>query len=566
LPKSQRSRLPRQEPMRALLSIARDLTASLAAEDRYDRLIAAVRRVIPADAVCLLRLEDDALAPLAAYGLSEAARVRRYRQGEHPRLDIILGTEGPVRFPPDSPLPDPFDGMLKSDPQALRHIHACLGCTLVDGGEVIGALTADALEPRAFDRLDTEVLSMLGALAAAAVRTTTLIDRLERTAAHQGAVARALQRAASEQSGGEIVGRSRAMRRLLEGVDLVARSDLPVLITGETGAGKELVARRLHELSARREEPLIYVNCAALPEAIAESELFGHVAGAFTGAIRDRAGRFEIADHGTLFLDEIGELPLPLQAKLLRALQHGEIQRVGSDRAHRVDVRLVAATNRNLGAEIEAGRFRADLFHRLAVFPVQVPALRERPEDIPVLAAHFLDGARRRLGLPSLRLTEAARRRLMEADWPGNVRELENVISRAALRVAARAAVPPGPHDERRREVVMIDVEVLGLGETGVAAEERGRPFGATPGDGAALVRHAPGGRPGRRPAGIDHDRAATIDPEQAGPLRERVRAFEKRMIEEAVERRHGNWAAAARDLGLHRGNLHHLARRLGLR
>src|SRR6185369_12473711 len=156
----------------------------------------------------------------------------------------------------------------------------------------------------------------------------------------------------------------------------------------------------------------IQVNCAALPESIAESELFGHVAGSFTGATRDRAGKFEVADGGTLFLDEIGELPLALQPKLLRALQSGEIQRVGSDRAHRVDVRVVAATNRDLPLEIEAGRFRADLYHRLAAFPIRVPPLRERPEDVPVLAAHFLDTARRRLGLGRVALTPDARERL----------------------------------------------------------------------------------------------------------------------------------------------------------
>ncbi len=160
---------------------------------------------------------------------------------------------------------------------------------------------------------------------------------------------------------------------------------------GETGVGKELVARQIHEISARSQEALIQVNCAALPESIAESELFGHVAGAFTGAVRDRTGKFEIAHGGTLVLDEIGELPPVLQPKLLRALQQGEIQRVGSDRSIRVDVRVIAATNRNLQSEVAEGRFRPDLYHRLAVYPIHVPPLRERREDIPLLAAHFLD-------------------------------------------------------------------------------------------------------------------------------------------------------------------------------
>ncbi len=184
------------------------------------------------------------------------------------------------------------------------------------------------------------------------------------------------------------------------------------------------------------------MNCAALPESIAESELFGHVAGAFTGAVRDRAGKFEVADGGSLFLDEVGELPLSLQPKLLRALQQGEIQRIGSDRLHRVDVRIIAATNRDLLAEVERGRFRADLYHRLAVYPIRVPALRERRDDIALLATHFADSTRRRLGLGPLRLGEEVRERLAAADWPGNVRELENVVSRAVLRAAA--GKPPG--------------------------------------------------------------------------------------------------------------------------
>jgi anaerobic nitric oxide reductase transcription regulator len=189
------------------------------------------------------------------------------------------------------------------------------------------------------------------------------------------------------------------MRRVCEEVELAACSDLAVLITGETGTGKEVVARAIHVRSTRADRPLIYVNCAALPESVAESELFGHVRGAFTGAFENRAGKFEVADRGTLFLDEIGELPLSIQAKLLRTLQTGEIQRVATDSVLRVDVRIIAATNRDLPTEIENGRFRPDLFHRLSVFPIHVPPLRDRRDDILLLAGFFLDEARIRLGL-----------------------------------------------------------------------------------------------------------------------------------------------------------------------
>jgi anaerobic nitric oxide reductase transcription regulator len=509
------------EALEALLEIARDLTSSLAGRDRYGRLVGAVRRILPCDAACLLRLEGEELVPLAAYGLTEEAVRRRYDVRQHPRLDVILRSPDPVRFPADSPLADPFDGYLEAQPGALSHIHACLGCRLEDGGEVVGALTADALEPGAFDRIHPHVLATLGALAGAAVRTTALIEALEQTAARRGQVARELQ-TTIQSSAGQILGTSAAVRRLLEEIGVVAGSDLAVLVTGETGVGKELVARRVHEGSRRAGEAMIHVNCAALPESIAESELFGHVAGAFTGAVRERAGKFEIADGGTLFLDEVGELPLPLQPKLLRALQHGEIQRVGSDRTRRVDVRVIAATNRDLKREIAEGRFRADLYHRLAVYPIHVPALRERREDIPLLAAWFLDLARRRIGSGPLRLSEEARDRLTAFYWPGNVRELENVLSRGALRAAA---VRPG------REAAIVGLEHLDLPD-------------------AAPRPEAPAPQEQGTPAS----------------LADRVEAFRRSEIRRAVARHGGNWAAAARELGMHRSNLHHVARRLGLR
>ncbi len=516
--------------LEALFDIARDLTASIAVENRYARLLAAVRRAIPADAACLLRLEGDDLVPVAGHGLTPEALARRYPRGEHPRLERILSSAEPVRFPPDSPLPDPFDGYLEGDAHALDHIHACLGCALTDGGEVIGALTADALDAHAFDGLDQRVIATLGALAGAAMRTTALVEALERRADRQGRVARELSRSAAIAGGGEILGRGEAVTRLRQDIALVARSDFAVLVTGETGVGKELVVHHVHDASRRAEEPLVHVNCAALPVSIAESELFGHVAGAFTGATRDRAGKFEIADGGTLFLDEVGELPLELQPKLLRALQQGEIQRVGSDRVHRVDVRVIAATNRDLAVEVEAGRFRADLYHRLAVFPLRVPPLRERREDIPALAAHFIDLNRRRLGLGPVRLSDEARARLAGADWPGNIRELENVLGRAVLRASFG-------HD--RQASLVVGAEHLDLGSVAVAAS---------------------GGASAEAPAG-----AGGAD-EPPKPLRDRVDDFQRAAILAAVRRHDGNWAAAARELGLHRSNLHHLATRLGLR
>ncbi len=232
---------------------------------------------------------------------------------------------------------------------------------------------------------------------------------------------------------GEIVGDSPALRGVLEQIAVVAPTPATVLVLGESGTGKELVARVIHDRSPRRARPLIKVNCSAIPETLFESEMFGHVKGAFSGAVRDRVGRFELADGGTLFLDEIGDMPLAAQAKLLRVLQEREIERVGDDRTHKVDVRIVAATHRDLEAEVAAGRFRADLFYRLRVFPVTLPPLRARRADIPLLAAHFAAAAMKRLNLPTARLSPVEIERLQHFDWPGNVRELQNVIERAAI-------------------------------------------------------------------------------------------------------------------------------------
>ena len=518
----------RADKLEVLMEIARDLTASLAADDRYNRLLNAVTRVIPCDAACLLRLEGDDLVPLAGRGLAQEALVRRFSRRDHPRLDVILRSTDPVLFPADSPLPDPFDNLLRSDPEARLRVHACLGCRLTEGSEVVGALTADALQPQSFDGIDRHMLQMLGALAGAAMRTTSLIEALEQVAERRGEIARELYRGAGSAGGGQILGRSAVVRRLLDEIRTVAGSDLPVLITGETGVGKELVARQIHDLSSRRDEAMIHVNCAALPESVAESELFGHVKGSFTGAVRDRAGKFEIAHDGTLFLDEVGELPLSLQPKLLRAIQQGEVQRVGSDRAIHVDVRVIAATNRDLAAAMEQGRFRADLYHRLAVYPIYVAPLRDRREDIAILAAHFLDGSRQRLGLGPLRLSDAALERLTAADWPGNVRELENVVSRGVLRATR------GPIDRTR--TVLLSPEHLDLQSPGQS---------------------------------IPSDSGGNEAEQSAHPvssLAERVDAFRRRTILNTVERHSGNWAAAARELGLHRSNLHQLASRLGLR
>jgi formate hydrogenlyase transcriptional activator len=237
----------------------------------------------------------------------------------------------------------------------------------------------------------------------------------------------------TEQNFGDMVGGSPGLRKVMQQVQFVAPTDATVLITGESGTGKELIARAIHEQGARSDRPLIKLNCSAVPEGLFESEFFGHVRGAFTGALKDKPGRFELADGGTLFLDEIGEVPIAMQAKLLRVLQERELERVGDTRTRKVNVRVIAASNRDLKKEVDEGRFREDLFYRLSVFPIEVPPLRARCEDIAPLVAHFVRQSARRMDRPEPQISKSALSQLAAYHWPGNVRELQNTVERAVI-------------------------------------------------------------------------------------------------------------------------------------
>jgi formate hydrogenlyase transcriptional activator len=255
--------------------------------------------------------------------------------------------------------------------------------------------------------------------------------------------------ASDEVIGEGIVGRSRGLRHVIEQVEMVAPTDATVLICGETGTGKELIARAVHNLSGRRAQPYVKCNLAAIPTGLLESELFGHEKGAFTSAVSQRVGRFELANRGTIFLDEIGEAPLELQPKLLRVLQEREFERLGSSRTLQTDARLVTATNVDLPGMVDAKRFRADLYYRLNVFPIHVPSLRERPEDIPALVKHFARHFARRMGRRIQWIASTAMDALVGYAWPGNIRELQNLIERAVIRsTGERLEVPVSEIDE----------------------------------------------------------------------------------------------------------------------
>jgi formate hydrogenlyase transcriptional activator len=293
----------------------------------------------------------------------------------------------------------------------------------------LGAFAEDAFSPRQFPLL-TRVAGQI----AIALRNAFSYERIEALNAQLAREKLYLEdEIRSENQFGEIVGRSRALARVLREIRTVAPTDSTVLITGETGSGKELVARAIHEASRRHEQAFVKLNCAAIPTGLLESELFGHEKGAFTGAINARVGRFELAHRGTVFLDEIGEIPLELQPKLLRVLQEREFERLGSSRTVRTDARLIAATNRDLASLVTEQKFREDLFYRLNVFPVVVPPLRERREDIPMLVRHFAQEFARRMKKSIETIPSETMEALIRYEWPGNIRELQNLVERAVI-------------------------------------------------------------------------------------------------------------------------------------
>jgi anaerobic nitric oxide reductase transcription regulator len=533
---------------KTLLKIALDLSLSLPKKAHYQRLMLAVNEVMPCDAVALLELQGDELVPVAVDGLSPEVLGMRFPPAKHPRLKAILSSRKPIRFDADSSYPDPYDGLLAVDPKRVLDVHDCMGCCLYVEENLVGVLTLDALHVGAFASVDDVTVATLAALAAATIRNAEMIARLEKQKQQATWLNHELVKEARDAQGGEFIGESPTMLELKNEIKVVASSELSVLITGETGVGKEVVARTVHADSHRSEAALVQINCAALSENIAESELFGHVKGAFTGANKDRMGKFELANNGTLFLDEIGELSLNIQAKLLRAIQEGEIQRVGADKNIYVDVRIIAATNRNLSEEVAQGRFREDLYHRLSVFPLNVPPLRDRIDDIPLLSGFILKNIKGKIGTNNVRMSKTVLHKLMQYDWPGNVRELQHVLMRAALRAAANT----------KGKVGVIELKHLGLEfveqNQAVKSQRTEKIANQKPGDDQDFDTNE-----------MRSNNIAPLISTENKSYNEILSDFQRQLITQAMDENDHVWAKAARQLQLDRGNLYRQAKRLGL-
>jgi transcriptional regulator with GAF, ATPase, and Fis domain len=508
--------------LRRLLALSRRLNSELRLEQLLDDVIDAVIEMTAAERGFLLLREGDtaegALVPVVArnFGgadssgldVSRSIAERAARSGE-PVLTIDAGVD------------DRFGDAVSVAALRLRSV---LAVPLRQRGRITGTIYLDHRFRRgAFDDESVELVRELADIAAVAIENARLLADNRRREEEIAALNRRLEaevvaveaelvqvkarlepgdRATLRHRFDAIVGRSPAIVGLLRSLERAADTKLPVVIFGESGTGKELVARALHEHGPRRDRPFVAINCGAVPEPLLESELFGHLRGAFTGAERDRRGLFEIADGGTLFLDEIADTGPAMQAKLLRALQEGEIQPVGAGRVEKVDVRVVASTNRDLEAEARAGRFREDLYYRLAVVELVVPPLRDHRDDIPALAAEFARRYGERFGVEGVRLSPGLVEVLRSADWPGNVRQLENAVARM---VALGAS-----------------------GELGADAF-------------------------GRAPAGPPAEPGVEPPPEGTLSLREHLDAIERSLIVKALDAAGGNQSEAARRLGLSR-------------
>src|SRR5580693_7420658 len=424
-----------RDRLQVLLEVNNVLVSTRDLTELFRGIITSLEKVIHHDYTSLA-LRDSASGLLKIHALDFSSRPGLFNQEITVPLDT---TPSGVCFTTGQPLIARGAEIDRFPNEIIRALRAegvqTICCVpLTTQGRTFGTLNLASRREDAFPQHDVELLQQVGGQIAIAVENALAfkqIDALKDKLAEEKLYLE--EEIRSEFNFEEIVGDSPTLKRALAQVEVVAPAGTAVLITGETGTGKELIARAIHNLSPRRERTFVKVNCAAIPSGLLESELFGHERGAFTGALTQKIGRFELADHGTLFLDEVGDLPMELQPKLLRVLQEHEFERLGSNRTIKVDVRVVAATNQDLAKQVADRTFRSDLYYRLNVFPIQIPALRERREDVPLLVRYFVQKFSRRLNKVVEYVPAEAMTALANYSWPGNIRELENLLERAVL-------------------------------------------------------------------------------------------------------------------------------------
>ena len=433
--KYQRQMARERDRLQVLLEITNTLVSELDIRDLFPSITACVRRALPheysslalrvpgTDQLRIHALVFDGPGGVLPEGATTVMNETPAGEAVETRRPVVLDAESLARF--SSPTVQRLAAV------GLKSI-CCL--PLITRLHVLGTLNVGSTREKAFSEADIDFLSQVAGQAAIAIENATAYQEIAQLKDQLAEEKLYLQdEIRTDRNFGEIVGDSSQFRNVLAQVETVAPTDASVLILGETGTGKELIARAIHDLSGRRERTFVKLNCAAIPTGLLESELFGHEKGAFTGAIMQKAGRFELANKGTLFLDEIGDIPLELQPKLLRALQEHEFERLGGTRTIKVDVRLVAATNRDLAQMINERQFRTDLYYRLSVFPVSVPPLRDRADDIPMLVRYFTQKFARRMNKRVETISQETMDAMIRYPWPGNVRELENLIERAVI-------------------------------------------------------------------------------------------------------------------------------------
>ena len=428
------------ERLKLLLDLSNRVMSNLELPQLLKEISASIRQVMQCDGVAVI-LPEAGGKTLQLYALDlPAGKTPPLSRADEMRPVPIDSASSVARvFQSGRPLNLRHRDLLDEEVAKAKGIRSLCHLPLTGRNKVLGVLSLGRLEDLPFTGADIEFLGQVAIQVALAIENALaygqiaeLKDRLAQEKIYLEDEIR------NELKFEEIIGQSAALRSVLSQIETVAPTDSTVLIYGDTGTGKELVARALHNLSSRGENAFVKLNCAAIPTGLLESELFGHERGAFTGAVSQRIGRFELAHHGTVFLDEIGEIPLELQPKLLRVLQEREFERLGGSRTIRSDARLIAATNRDLAAMVDEQKFRQDLFYRLNVFPIRVPSLKERTEDIPLLVRHFVQQLSRRMNKHIDSIPSETMKALVRYDWPGNVRELQNVIERAVI-------LSPGP-------------------------------------------------------------------------------------------------------------------------